>query len=80
MASLVFRQHVETNVNAMGCQVRLCLSLLNYCLQHTSRCQSGNHKVAGVQTVVDQVAGVRVMESSDGNSGGGPSGGNSGAC
>ena len=46
VVSLVFRQHVETNVNPTGFRARLSLS--KYCLQHTStidiyRCQSGHH-------------------------------------
>ena len=48
VASLVFRQYVETNVNATVFRAGLRLSLSNYCLQHTSTIavymrQSGHH-------------------------------------
>ena len=48
VASLVFRQDVETNVNATVFRAGLRLYLSNYCLQHTSTiavymCQSGHH-------------------------------------
>ena len=75
VVSLVFRQHIETNVNVTVFRVRLSLS--NYYLQHTSTgvkvdtisniynaatpC-SMVYLVAGVQIVVNQVAGTQVLD------------------
>ena len=81
MASLVFRQPVDRNVNAKGFWVRLSLS--NYCLQastsvkvdtisNSSSLHCSNYLLfmvynvagaqAGVQVVVNQVAGAQVLD------------------